>query len=107
MFCPKCGSIMKPVGNQWVCANNKCKYSQQMEHKEEVHAKKDKIAKPTDKKTAVVEEDISILPITNDVECPKCGNNSAYWILRQTRAADEPETKIFECTKCHHKWREY
>ena len=39
--------------------------------------------------------------------CPKCGNPEAYWVLRQTRGADEPETRIFECTKCGHKWREY
>jgi len=28
-------------------------------------------------------------------------------VLRQTRGSDEPETRIFECTKCGHKWREY
>ena len=42
-----------------------------------------------------------------DWECPKCGNNEAYWILRQTRASDEPETRIYTCTKCHHRWRAY
>jgi DNA-directed RNA polymerase subunit M len=41
------------------------------------------------------------------VECPKCGNNEAFWVLRQTRAADEPETKIYRCTACSHSWREY
>ncbi len=47
-----------------------------------------------------------ILPKTN-VPCPKCGNNEAYWILRQTRSADEPETRIYTCTKCGASWREY
>jgi DNA-directed RNA polymerase subunit M len=28
-------------------------------------------------------------------------------VLRQTRAADEPETKIYRCVKCQHSWREY
>jgi len=41
------------------------------------------------------------------VECPTCGNNEAFWVLRQTRAADEPETKIYRCVKCSHSWREY
>ncbi|MCJ2562923.1 MAG: transcription factor S, partial [Candidatus Thermoplasmatota archaeon] len=29
------------------------------------------------------------------------------WQLRQTRAADEPETRIYRCTKCSHTWREF
>jgi DNA-directed RNA polymerase subunit M len=41
------------------------------------------------------------------VECTKCGHNEAFWVLRQTRAADEPETKIYRCVKCSHSCREY
>jgi len=69
---------------------------------------KEKISeKATDKELAVIEgEDIETLPKTK-VECPKCGNNEAYFVLRQTRAADEPETRIYRCTKCGHTWREY
>jgi len=54
----------------------------------------------------VVESTAPTLPRAQ-VECPKCGNNEAFWVLRQTRAADEPETKIYRCTKCSHSWREY
>jgi DNA-directed RNA polymerase subunit M len=61
---------------------------------------------PTVRAMAVVEEKIVTLPTAAE-ECPKCGNMEAYWVLRQTRGADEPETRIFECTKCGHKWREY
>ena len=41
--------------------------------------------------------------------CEKCGHNEASWVIRQTRAADEPSTRIYQCTnpKCKHKWREY
>ncbi|MEM2705477.1 MAG: transcription factor S, partial [Thermoplasmata archaeon] len=39
--------------------------------------------------------------------CPKCGNRGAYWMLKQTRAADEPETRFYICTKCGYRWREY
>lgn len=61
----------------------------------------------TGRQVAVVEgAKAPTLPTTQE-ECPKCGNNEAYWVLRQTRGADEPETRIFECTKCGHKWREY
>ena len=40
-------------------------------------------------------------------ECPKCGHKEAYWVLRQTRSSDEPETRIYTCTKCEHRWRVY
>ncbi|MCI4368249.1 MAG: transcription factor S [Thermoplasmata archaeon] len=56
---------------------------------------------------AIVEGDRAATLPTAEEECPKCGNSKAYWVLRQTRGADEPETRIFECTKCGHKWREY
>jgi len=41
------------------------------------------------------------------VECPKCGNNEAYWWMVQTRSADEPPTTFYKCTKCGHTWRDY
>jgi len=59
------------------------------------------------RETVIIEGDNSVLPITNEAECPKCGVREAYWIMRQTRAADEPETRIYECCKCHARWREY
>ncbi|MFQ5553256.1 MAG: transcription factor S, partial [Thermoplasmata archaeon] len=37
----------------------------------------------------------------------KCGNFEAMWYMRQTRASDEPETRIYRCTRCSHTWREY
>ena len=40
-------------------------------------------------------------------ECPKCHNGEAFWVMRQTRAADEPTTRIYRCVKCSHTWREY
>lgn len=39
--------------------------------------------------------------------CPKCGNNEAYFWVQQTRAADEPPTRFYRCTKCNYTWREY
>ena len=38
--------------------------------------------------------------------CPKCGHNEAYWILRQMRGSDEPESRFYTCVKCNYKWRE-
>ena len=84
MVCRKCGYRKKKEGSRIVVSSRK------------------------EKELTVIEEneDMSVLPKTN-VRCPKCGNNEAYWILLQTRAADEPETRIYTCTKCGYRWREY
>lgn len=55
---------------------------------------------------AAATEDKITAPIT-EIECPKCHNTTAYYWTRQTRAADEGETKFHQCTACKYKWREY
>ncbi len=101
MFCPSCKRLMRPDSAQglWVCkaCGNTVKMAAA---KEVVHSS------AKSREVAVIEEKVATLPKTRE-ECPKCGNHEAYWVLRQTRGADEPETRIFECTKCGHKWREY
>jgi DNA-directed RNA polymerase subunit M len=54
----------------------------------------------------VGEEEDKTLPVMK-ADCHKCGNNEAYYVLQQTRSADEPETKFLKCTKCGHRWRDY
>lgn len=44
-------------------------------------------------------------PTTNEI-CPDCGNEKAYYEMKQIRAADESETRFFTCTDCGHNWRE-
>jgi transcription factor S len=58
------------------------------------------------RETVILEGDIATLP-TMRIECPNCQHMEAYWILRQTRKSDEPETTFLTCTKCKHKWRKY
>ena len=41
------------------------------------------------------------------VVCPECGNDKAYYEIKQTRSADEAPTRFFTCTACKHSWREY
>lgn len=99
MFCPKCKSLMFPKGDIFCC--NKCGYEKEKEGKTIV------VEKQQEKDTIILEDNKeNILPKTR-VECPKCGHNEAYWILRQTRASDEPETRIYTCCKCEHRWRAY
>ncbi|MHB8568148.1 MAG: transcription factor S [Nitrososphaerales archaeon] len=52
------------------------------------------------------EEKIKTMPTTN-VECPKCGHNTAFWWFLQTRSGDEPPTQFFRCEKCSYTWRQY
>jgi transcription factor S len=102
MFCPKCKRLMRPDKAQGVWHCGTCGTNVPMGKGVEVGR-----STPTGKETAVIEgKGAPTLPTTEE-ECPKCGNPLAYWVLRQTRGADEPETRIFECTKCGHKWREY
>lgn len=46
------------------------------------------------------------MPKTKE-ECPECSHHTAYFWAQQTRAADEAETRFFECLKCKHRWRAY
>lgn len=43
---------------------------------------------------------------TTSAHCSECGNDRAFWEMKQIRAADESETRFFTCTECEHKWRE-
>jgi len=98
MFCPKCKSLMYPKDNNIVC--RKCGYKKDKKGKTIV------VTKQKEKELTLLEEDSgSVLPKTK-IKCPKCANNEAFWILRQMRGSDEPESRFYTCTKCKHKWRE-
>ena len=97
-YCPKCKCLMFPKGDMLVC--QKCG-AETKKSGSAIVVEKQKM-----KETVVLEKKIDILPKTR-VECPKCGHNEAFWVLRQTRASDEPETRIYTCVKCEHRWRAY
>ena len=52
------------------------------------------------------EAKLNSLPTTK-IECPKCGNDEAFWWFLQTRSGDEPPTQFYRCVKCSHTWRSY
>jgi len=106
-FCPKCGNIMKVEKKRkhtfLVC--KKCN--------KKIKLKKEKVTISesirNQKKEIVImgkDEGIAELPKTK-IMCPKCGNSEAYWWMQQTRAADEPPTIFYRCTKCGYSWRYY
>lgn len=106
MFCPECGTLMFPSDGRLLCGNEKCGFERGLTSKDLNVTKVpiDRRSKPVE--TLVLDEITETLPKTR-AECPKCGHFEAFWIMRQTRAADEPTTRIYRCAKCSHTWREY
>lgn len=58
-----------------------------------------------EKEMTVISDDVATMP-KQKVTCPKCGYGEAYYTIRQTRAADEPETIFYRCCKCNYQWRQ-
>lgn len=103
MFCPKCGSLLRPkVDKKKKVMACTCGYTS----KEASSTTISETIVRDDKKITVVDEKDDSLPVT-DAECPECGNSKAYYWLAQTRSSDEGETKFLKCTKCTHTWRDY
>jgi transcription factor S len=110
-FCPNCGSILTPKTDESsaheliILSCKKCGYSSKppandkLDLKTIPHSPKQMIA-VIDKK-----EDLSVEP-TIPIECPNCGNNTAYVWQVQTRGADESSTEFMRCTRCGYTFRE-
>lgn len=101
-FCPECKSMMRPNAGKLKC--RKCGY--------EKKAGKEAVivggpVKPERDITVLEDKEDAGLPTTTDVKCPDCGNQKAYWWMRQLRSADESEVRFFRCTACGKTWREY
>lgn len=107
MFCPKCGSLMFPSDGKFVCGNAACGFSRDVSKVEAANSRvAAKVNRDRPVETLVLDGVLETLPKTR-TECPKCGHFEAFWVMRQTRAADEPTTRIYRCAKCSHTWREY
>ena len=98
MFCKKCKSLLGRKDGRMYCS--KCDSFQDDVKAEKIEMKK------KEKTEKEILDDEQTLPTTK-IECPKCHHDTASWIIRQTRAADEPPTMIYRCVKCKHSWREY
>ncbi len=118
IFCPKCGSILRPkekAGKKIMWCS--CGFTSNLE---EETPKEEKILEEVEEdieedKTEKIEEKPRSIEIAERIEthpkikadCEKCGNKEAYYWTQQTRGADEPETRFFKCSKCEYTWREY
>lgn len=101
MFCPKCRSMLISSAGQLKC--RKCGYIRPSKGDESLKITRTR----SDRDVRIVEaEGVATMP-TCTAKCPKCGNNQAFWWLRQLRSADESEVRFFRCTQCSHTWREY
>jgi DNA-directed RNA polymerase subunit M len=114
-FCPKCGTRLEPkkakAGKEaslaLVCP--KCGYQKQ-EPGKKIDTKVGKVIQHNPQQFVAVigkeEQKLRTLP-TVRIECPKCGNNTAYVWQVQTRGSDESSTQFLRCTKCSYTFREY
>lgn len=102
-FCPKCKSIMIPSGSIVKC--RKCGFEKKATEKTIIVG--GEVNKPQREMTILEGRENAGLPTTEDVKCPDCGNQKAYWWMRQLRSADESEVRFFRCTACGKTWREY
>ncbi len=114
-FCPKCGSRLefkkpktgKEASLMLVCP--KCGYKKQESTKKLEPKIGKEIQHNPQQLVAVIgkeEQKLRTLP-TVRIECPKCGNKTAYVWQVQTRSADESSTQFLRCTKCNYTFREY
>jgi DNA-directed RNA polymerase subunit M len=112
-FCPKCETRMKSKieENTFTCPrcgfsamkNNGSKEAGFVTHSSLLYSDKNV---GSSLKVMDSEKGPDTLPTTS-IDCPKCGNNNAFWWMLQTRSADEATTQFYRCTKCGHTWRNY
>jgi DNA-directed RNA polymerase subunit M len=105
MFCPECKSLLISSGGQLKC--RKCGYLRKIDGADKSQMTRKR--RRTENEITIVDDEgekIRTLP-TIQLKCPKCGNNLAFWWLRQLRAADESEVRFFRCTECEYTWRQY
>ena len=107
-ICPKCKAFMKlnRKTSQMECKRPDPVTKLPCGHSEPTGGKNTTTRKRVNREIVVTESIEGTLP-TVKIICEKCKNHEATWVIRQTRAADEPATRIYQCTKCKHKWREY
>ena len=101
-FCPNCGAMLLPNSDNTLKCS--CGYTKNLASDNNEY----NISREVKETKGVVNMgEAEDLRSTITEICPECGHDKAYSEIRQTRSADEAPTRIFECEKCGHKWRNY
>jgi len=101
-FCDDCGSMMKTEGDVWVCSCGAEKERSESADEQAITTQGQEESEIVD----TSEVDAADMGPTTRERCPECGNERAFYEMKQIRSADESETRFFTCTECEHKWRE-
>ncbi|MHA1616049.1 MAG: transcription factor S [Candidatus Njordarchaeales archaeon] len=110
-YCERCGSFMrvKEIKDNGIIIYTcpVCGWSKEVTNNKPESSASLVIDKAASTVVIIDESKIKRRGVVAKVQCPKCGNLGAYVEVVQTRAADEPPTRIYHCTKCGYTWREY
>lgn len=99
-FCPECGAMLLPKEGKLECS---CGYTKNLSDANDYKVSKEI---ESEENVKMLGEDVDVRPTTTET-CPECGNDKAYYEIKQTRSADEAPTRFFTCTECKYTWREY
>ncbi len=105
-FCPNDRTLLVPAkkGHSTVLRCPKCGYEEEASGTvKDAYTHRSSVSRKSD---IIVSQGRSDAP-TIKARCSRCGNEEAYVWMQQTRAADEPPTRFYRCTKCGYTWREY
>jgi DNA-directed RNA polymerase subunit M len=103
-FCDDCGSLMHADGEEMVCSSCDARVAKD----EETAAQYVSTESQTFDDVIETSEDAADEgKPTAEVPCESCGNEEAWYTIKQTGSADEPPTRFFKCTECGYRWREY
>jgi DNA-directed RNA polymerase subunit M len=103
-FCDDCGSLMHADGDEMVCSSCGARVRKDESMSEQYVSTEEQ----THDDVIESDEDASFEgKPTTDERCEECGNEEAWYTIKQTASADEPPTRFFKCTECGARWREY
>lgn len=109
-FCPRCGALLQPrreTDGSSSLACPRCGYVEKVQGAISIQVKSSVKKNPKDKTIVLDTVKTPETAVVVSATCSKCGNDKAYFWMMQTRAADEPPTRFYRCTKCGFTWREY
>ncbi|MFB6170809.1 MAG: RPA12/RPB9/RPC11 RNA polymerase family protein, partial [Haloarculaceae archaeon] len=93
-FCDECGSMMHSEDDEMVCSS--CGHTEERDE-----ALAEQFVSTEEQSTDdVVETDETASfegKPTAEVTCERCGNEEAWYTIKQTGSADEPPTRFFKC----------